>query len=378
MLAAIGSIFVLSWDGLTHFGEKVLGLDGWMVHIVPGSLDGSVIMFGCMAIVSMIAGENATGLRFFVQLCAVGSAVFNGYQGWISADKGNRYFAGAYYACLSLLVALIAHWFFRRIRRAARIEDGTLKVDTVHFSMAEWTKFPIRRWKARTLALEYGITDPRLAITLEASKNGRIDARIMHALEAHEKDESTRVYEFFGSNAVVPNDGKPDIPKSLPVGTFIPLPVSENGHGNDVENVGNLFLNHGNGESQAGKDDASEDKPDGSSDAQEGMPDTSEIPRNEPENETRIPGQRDLCSLCGPADSQVPPESCSHSHELSKLGNHSEAVEYAVRVVGMEGGTVLSKWLNSHGYEIGKSSVYRLVETRPGTNHLRIVGSERE
>lgn len=371
MLMAIGVIFTLSWNGLTRFGEKVLGLQGWSVHILPGSLDGAVIMFGCMAIVSMISGENASVLRLLVQVCALTSAVFNGYQGWISVHGDYRYFAGVYFAGLSLLVAMISHWFFRRVQRAARIESGTLSVETVHFSLTEWTKFPYRRWKARTLALEYGIANPRLAITLEASVNGRINPDIMRAIEAFRDDEATAVYEFFprpepdgnGSGkrrksetakttpeavaGTSPEAISPVVRPELTTGTATGTATGASFSADVVQG-----LNGANDEMSTEETDVV----DPAIVADNILP---ERPEPEPGNGKR-PGQP---ACVGFSDACQ----CRHRNAVSFFGSHSEAVEYAIKETGNDTGTDLTRWLNNHGRKVGQSTVYDALKRLPKT-----------
>lgn len=390
MLGAIGSIFALSWEGLTHFGQEVLGLDGWMVHIVPGSLDGAVIMFGCMAIVSMIDNENASGLRFLVQFFAVVSAVFNGYQGWKGATGDNRYFAGAYYAGLSILVALISHWMFRRIRRAARIDSGTLNVGTAHFPLTEWMKFPFRRWGARTLALEYGITDPRVAVTLEASLKNRIDPRIMLALEAHGKDPETRLYEFFltpdGINVgekqgkgkrrktdaqLLTDSQTTEILKGLLTGEKVdekPLLTSEK-----------VAINGEKMGSHAGKAISLDDGHDESSNE----PDTTSAPGENGENSREkidkpviSAGQEGLCALCGSTGSQVDPSACRHVENVSAMRSGEEAARFAMRYVGTDNGMDVVRWLQSHGSKSSQGTIYRWWNAALKSPSLRLVNEK--
>lgn len=378
MLAAIGSIFALSWEGLTHFGEEVLGLRGWMVHIVPGSLDGAVIMFGCMAIVSMIAGENATSLRFLVQICAIGSAVFNGYQGWISADTEDRYFAGSYYACLSLLVALISHWFFRRIKRAARIEEGTLSVETVHFSVTEWTKFPVRRWKARTLALEYGITDPRLAITLEASVNQRIDARVMRALEAYRNDETTPVYEFFPPEPRPERNRKrgtsrrnaPELPRmeraEHPAISDAPERESE-AAGIPEQTTGTVPELAGTTEPRRELTTGDGGTPEHGHAHGQGDDRTGRTPDRSAPESPESAGQSGIdtsARLCVGAEGEC---GCDHRNALERFRTHAEAVDYGRNVAGIHSGSDLTKWLRNHGRKVGQSTVYDALKASTGT-----------
>ncbi|MEU9397720.1 hypothetical protein AB0D86_48100 [Streptomyces sp. NPDC048324] len=377
MLGAIGSIFALSWEGLTHFGQEVLGLDGWMVHIVPGSLDGAVIMFGCMAIVSMIDNENASGLRFLVQFFAVVSAVFNGYQGWKGATGDNRYFAGAYYAGLSILVALISHWMFRRIRRAARIDSGTLNVGTAHFPLAEWVRFPNRRRKARTLALEYGISDPRVAITLEASLNDRIDPRIMLALEAFSKNPDTRLYEFFltpDQTNVGEKKGKDKRRKA-----DAQLLTGEKRDEKPLLTGEKVVINGEKMGSHAGKATSLDDGRDESSNESNAKSDPGENGENSREkidNPAISAGQEGLCALCGPTDSQVDPSECRHVENISTMRSGEEAARFAMRYVGTDNGMDVVRWLQSHGSKSSQGTIYRWREAALKSPSLRLVNEK--
>lgn len=353
MTAITAIVMILSWHGLTRFGKDVLGLNGWMVHIVPGALDGVVLMFAGIAVVSSSEGENASVARMMVNGYAVVSAVFNGYQGALEAPKKYETVSAAFYAGLSLTVAISFHWFLRRIQRVVRVDDGTLNDEVVHFPVREWMRFPIRRWKARTIALEYGIRDPKLAVSLEASKNDRIDSRVMLALEAYREDAGSRIYEFFPKEDVSQNGfrNRRKSTEKKPEYESASIPVEKTPE--------RVELTTGTATGIAGTATGITHEVDSAIPAGTVRPERPEPQPEIPE----IPGQTRCGGFDGPCD-------CRHRSAVTFFRKHAEAVEYARNETGNESGSDLARWLTNHGRKVGISTAYDAIRNSTGKGQV--------
>ena len=156
-------VMALSWEGLSGFGTEQLNL-GNTGYLLPLALDGMTIMFLVMSVASTVSGDSATGAKVLVYLYAVVSAVFNGYHAYEKYDRS--WWAVCFYVGTSFSVALALHWLLKHAKRKHLRQIGVLERPIAQFRILRWIRFPIRTFRAWSLALEFGLSSPDEAWTL--------------------------------------------------------------------------------------------------------------------------------------------------------------------------------------------------------------------
>jgi hypothetical protein len=175
LLLVIVCVGAMSWTGLVRFGKDVLGLPEPLCYGVPISLDGAAVTLAFFALRGVLSG-GAAGLPRLLAILVVCAS--SGFNYWQARQTGQGGAAELFFAGMSILTYVMFEVVLRHQRREHLAALGAIEPPLARFRVARWLRFPVRTWRAWSVAIDQGLTDPRAALA-EARKHEGVLWRLL-------------------------------------------------------------------------------------------------------------------------------------------------------------------------------------------------------